>query len=906
MSSMSNSNSTAIVQYEQPTDAVRDTMMTGMVAPSTLKAYRIEQLKFITYLYDTNADKFISDSVLQIFHEAHQKDQENDKSKKTRKHLRKCIKEHLKKMNRYDNNCPVVLQHVSFSEFTKYMLDFRSKDEDGVLHYLSKSAYGHMKSAFGNLFKTSGQNMESVLAAELNQFSNSLSRKIAEAKVSSGQSLDEGKKPMSFAVYQLMCRKLLESDQADTLFAHTYLVLEWNLMARAHMIADMDVAHIEWGQDSLIFFFGKSKRNQTGEDADRPFHVYSNPENPEVCPVLALATYLVAYPDVLRTRGLLFPGSSQYSRFLKTFHATIEKHEDEFKSLGVSKGDLGSHSCRKGAITLVTTGCTVSPPMAAVCLRAGWTMGPVKDRYIFYEKAGDQFVGRTVTGMPSLDSIFAVSPVYWDWSGLSPDQERDKKESLEEIMCAIIDKKDVPAATLGLMRFLLAAIVKHYEFLKKTLDEQNKLNYSSGFLAMASVHDDLKAHAVVRLPWERTQFTPKTSGIPPYVLLLNKIEAMDKQNKQILTFPEKILEGVHTEFEDLKQSLSRELTARQVGGPEFGARQIMEEFREETKEILHEMREMNTGKVSRDTVEEEDNVADSFNNKAAMDWQAYVGTGKAQVELVPEGYTIGHLNFSSFITTWYCGNPPKKVAPYRMLRGENLPEMVYGCQILSQMKKLISHVERAAKELANRPELVIEGRSWTPRDCTALHAGIAHFFCVPEWDKETRFSQLSWKTFFNKMEKRKWQLVGEKAGEEMHVSPPATTTNNRGKKKRKRRRNVAATSTRKKRNTRNTSNTSNSGNTNIAQEPDPFAIAFGNIELSEEAKERGEKRCHVLNCVVITDFQKYRHLDLDKKDCRAPGCTDKVHHLCSNQNGWGEHNDCCCSEECWKRLNGID
>ena len=202
---------------------------------------------------------------------------------------------------RQDNNCPVVLQHVSFSEFTKYMLDFRSKDEDGVLHYLSKSAYGHMKSAFGNLFKTSGQNMESVLAAELNQFLNSLSRKIAEAKVSSGQSLDEGKKPMSFAVYQLMCRKLLESDQADTLFAHTYLVLEWNLMARAHMIAGMDVAHVEWGQDSLLFFFGKSKRNQTGEDADRPFHVYSNPENPEICPVLALANYLVAYPDVLRS-----------------------------------------------------------------------------------------------------------------------------------------------------------------------------------------------------------------------------------------------------------------------------------------------------------------------------------------------------------------------------------------------------------------------------------------------------------------------------------------------------------------------------------------------------------------------------------------------------------------------------
>lgn len=241
-----NPNSNAIVPYEQPTARVRDTMMTGLVAPSTRKAYRLEQLKFITYLYDTNADKYISDTFLESFHQAHEKDQENDKSKKTRKHLRKCIREHLTKMDRFNKKCPIVLKQVTFSVFSEYMIDFRSTDEDGAICYLSKSAYGHMKSAFGNLFKTTNQKMDSALENELNQLSNSLSRKITDWKAKSGQSLDEGKKPMSFAVYQLMCRKLLESDQADTLFAHTYLVLEWNLMARAHMIADMDVAHVEW------------------------------------------------------------------------------------------------------------------------------------------------------------------------------------------------------------------------------------------------------------------------------------------------------------------------------------------------------------------------------------------------------------------------------------------------------------------------------------------------------------------------------------------------------------------------------------------------------------------------------------------------------------------------------------
>src|SRR6056300_898672 len=113
----------------------------------------------------------------------------------------------------------------------------------------------------------------------------------------------------------------------------------------------MDVAHIEWRQDCLLFFFGKSKRNQTSEDSESPFHVYSNPLQPEICPVLALATYLLAYPDVLKSGAPLFPGSSQYSCFMKIFHKTVDAHAADFKKLGITKGDLGSHSCRKGTIT---------------------------------------------------------------------------------------------------------------------------------------------------------------------------------------------------------------------------------------------------------------------------------------------------------------------------------------------------------------------------------------------------------------------------------------------------------------------------------------------------------------------------------------------------------------------------
>ena len=67
---------------------------------------------------------------------------------------------------------------------------------------------------------------------------------------------------------------------------------------------------------------------------------------------------------------------------------------------------------------------SVSPPMASICLRASWGMGPIKDRYIYYEKAGDEYVGRSVSGIFSLTSDFAISPVYWGWSDLETEVEK--------------------------------------------------------------------------------------------------------------------------------------------------------------------------------------------------------------------------------------------------------------------------------------------------------------------------------------------------------------------------------------------------------------------------------------------------------------------------------------------------
>ena len=57
--------------------------------------------------------------------------------------------------------------------------------------------------------------------------------------------------------------------------------------------------------------------------------------------------------------------------------AFIQSREVE---VGLKFEAFGTHSICKGAATFVASGCTVSPPVVAICIRANWTIGGVKDR----------------------------------------------------------------------------------------------------------------------------------------------------------------------------------------------------------------------------------------------------------------------------------------------------------------------------------------------------------------------------------------------------------------------------------------------------------------------------------------------------------------------------------------------
>ncbi|CAJ1963896.1 unnamed protein product [Cylindrotheca closterium] len=227
----------------------------------------------------------------------------------------------------------------------------------------------------------------------------------------------DGKLPMSYKLYVKCCQWLLEKGDDRSIFCHCFLVLTWNLMCRANNTVTILFEHMQWQADHLELLFCQQKNDTTGEKQRFPRRLYANPQQPEVCPIFALALYLGLRDGRSEMNGKLFQGNSQYKHFMDGLSNVLKEHESELLYMGyVSYTEIGSHSIRKGA-TKWLSGQPGGPSSISICIRGGWSLGGVKDVYMTYEAEGDAFVGRMLSLLPLLKSEFAVSaPEFTDLS----------------------------------------------------------------------------------------------------------------------------------------------------------------------------------------------------------------------------------------------------------------------------------------------------------------------------------------------------------------------------------------------------------------------------------------------------------------------------------------------------------
>lgn len=154
-------------------------------------------------------------------------------------------------------------------------------------------------------------------------------------------------------------------------------------------------------------------------------HIYANPSNPVICPVLALAilTFVRSIRhDPTSSSGSLpnfrvFDGPDSASRFSDVLGRVITAvPTSDVHVLGGDKKQLGTHSVRKGAASYCA-GMMSGPSTVQVFLRAGWSLGNVQDRYLFAGAGGDQLTGRVLSCLQFSHSSFAALPPHFDQEG---------------------------------------------------------------------------------------------------------------------------------------------------------------------------------------------------------------------------------------------------------------------------------------------------------------------------------------------------------------------------------------------------------------------------------------------------------------------------------------------------------
>ena len=572
-----------------------------------------------------------------------------------------AILESVKKLfNQEECPKPLHFEQLKASDFVIWLLTLRKRNGKP----LSYSALNTHRAGLFNLYRDYGVIMSTEVERELKTHFKGLKRDIAQRTANGDVRIKTGKDPLSIDTYQFLVTKLLRGNKLNTIFARTYMIIAWNLMCRSSNAFSIRYEHIEWSNDALCIYFAHMKNDQAGDRPRDPRHIYANPITPALCPILALGIYWSCSQFDLTTNQL-FPGANQYERFRKELMVILDIPEvaSELLRRGIRAEDIGTHSLRKGASTFCSSGTTACPSSTAVHLRAGWALGGVQDTYLRYESAGDQYVGRTVCGLPILSPNFATLP---------PHFIGDK--SRIEYACRLMFPNS-PSALRYVLEFALASIVHHSEFLLNTLDSGHPI-FQTPIFASTTLMDDLKQ--LVHCGLETPAAMLRATGIPPHVALLKQMSELSAQTEQTVNH-------IDHSASKVVDDVVNELDRRAIGGGSITANGLREAI----------MECLNSSGLNAIV----ESLRSSIPEGAANDDElATNSTGDAIERCLPVGYEIPNCSIYNLWLLWCCGSQFNDTPPLRYaIPGTKLERNLQ--RRLSDLRFIMRRIERRATEL---------------------------------------------------------------------------------------------------------------------------------------------------------------------------------------------------------------
>jgi hypothetical protein len=156
----------------------------------------------------------------------------------------------------------------------------------------SVSVIGGYRSSIAMLYEENNIKFDDATMLALNMFAGGYCYKRLDKKLNGEMKIQEGKSPITIQAYNFVAKQafIKRNDHALGYFAHLFLIFCWTLMARSVSVGTIMLDHISWESVALLISTPKYKSDQEGHNC-YPKHVYANPDNPFICPVLSMAVH---------------------------------------------------------------------------------------------------------------------------------------------------------------------------------------------------------------------------------------------------------------------------------------------------------------------------------------------------------------------------------------------------------------------------------------------------------------------------------------------------------------------------------------------------------------------------------------------------------------------------------------
>jgi len=398
----------------------------------------------------------------------------------------------------------------------------------------------------------------------------------------------------------------------------------------------------------------KQKGDQTGERI-KPKHVFANPYEPVLCPVLAIALHVfsITFRADNDEKSKLFLGSP-YDVCTKWLPTALNRIGD----LGYDVKDFGTHSFRKG-IADFSSGFMNGPSVLAIFLRAGWSLGQVQDRYFSSAGGNDHLCGRVAAGLDfNSGSRFSVLPPHF------ANADVISREQWQHI-CPCYH--EFPVGFRACLPYFLASLAYHYDWIVALDSNGNYLHlakehpffqsrvFTSGLLP------DLKSLVISNVISGRCDITGMTAtGVPPHIKLHRKL---DRAKKEIVKLKKLIVKNQKELLTKMPKKVTKNIMANvRIEGVQQVSRNELADIFDTAFDRRFPQGITSVGPVqvpNAAVAEEQDNLF-------------RVWSWGGMFHPVPENWDFPTGNVKSICDMFVFGIPALRIRPFRLISSKSL------------------------------------------------------------------------------------------------------------------------------------------------------------------------------------------------------------------------------------------